>query len=32
VAITIDGKVINIDDPVVLGNIYRRMVTTMRGE
>jgi hypothetical protein len=29
---TIDGKMINIDDPVVLGNIYRRMVTTVRGK
>src|SRR5258708_4535528 len=27
---TIDGEVVRIDDPVVLGNIYRRMVTAVR--
>ena len=29
---TIDGKVIRLDDPVAVGNIYRRMVTAVRGK
>jgi hypothetical protein len=29
---TFDGKVINTKDPVVLADIYRRMVTQVRGK